>query len=113
MSIDINKVIRKTKDEKRTIAVNVKVTPTESEWMGKHNVSPSLLFREALAELMVDQNKQVPKPTEVLKQCWNDIKTNHPLKKTKNKYAKGIADSLNLKGGSTKRNGRPKTRRNC
>jgi len=111
MDIDITKVTRKASKEKRTIAVNIKVSPSESEWMSKRNVSPSLLFRESLKQLM-DEEKKISrvltsplvdsdgrivdgfKPVKTLKDCARDIKQNHPFKKNDNRFKRGIKDSV-------------------
>lgn len=40
------------KVQKKEIVMTIRTTKEKSEWMRKHNISPSMLFDKALEELM-------------------------------------------------------------
>ncbi len=53
--MNIDKVKKKQR-ERRDVSINIKTTLSYSKWMAKHEVSPTLLFHEALKEIM-EKNK--------------------------------------------------------
>lgn len=48
--MDIKKVQR-DRPEKKSIPINLRITPTISKWLRDNKVSPQLLFDEAVKEL--------------------------------------------------------------
>jgi len=49
--MEINKVKKKKKKPKK-VMISLLISPEVSKWMSKKNVSPTLLFNEAVEELM-------------------------------------------------------------
>jgi len=57
--MEIQKIQRK---EKKSVMLSFRITPSESKYMRENNISPSLLFREALKELILtNKEKEVKK----------------------------------------------------
>ena len=52
--MDIQNIQRK---EKKVIRINLKTTKKVSSWLKENNVSPQLLFDEAVKELMIKGGK--------------------------------------------------------
>jgi hypothetical protein len=45
------KDVRKDSKERKTIRINLKITPSTAKWMKKNNISPQGMFDIALQEL--------------------------------------------------------------
>lgn len=57
--MEIQKIQRK---EKKSVMLSFRITPSESKYIRENNISPSLLFREALKELILtNKEKEVKK----------------------------------------------------
>ena len=56
--MEIDKI--KYKKPKKTRRLNLKTTKQISEWMAENQVSPQLLFDEAVRELMEKKSKKKP-----------------------------------------------------
>ncbi len=50
-TMDIHKIIRKPKEEQRTVLVTIRITPEMSRWLKSKNYSPSSIFNEAVKDL--------------------------------------------------------------
>jgi hypothetical protein len=45
----------KKRNERKTVRINLKITPAISKWMRRHQISPTALFNEAVRELMENE----------------------------------------------------------
>ncbi|MBI2102682.1 hypothetical protein HYT55_02490 [Candidatus Woesearchaeota archaeon] len=49
--MDAHKIVRKPKDQQRTVLITIRITPEMSLWLKGKNYSPSSIFNEALKDL--------------------------------------------------------------
>jgi len=50
--MEIQKVKRKPEEDVKSVQIGIRTTPVISKWMTENNISPSLVFSEAIKELM-------------------------------------------------------------
>ena len=55
--MEIKKIQRDDRPEKAKVSISFRITKTHSDFMRKHNISPTMLFREALNDLMEKENE--------------------------------------------------------
>jgi len=53
--MEIEKIKRPSKQTNKTIPINLRITPEVSKWLKKKGISPTLLFDEAVKELMENE----------------------------------------------------------
>tara|TARA_Y100000031_G_scaffold78943_1_gene86906 strand:+ start:70 stop:264 length:195 start_codon:yes stop_codon:yes gene_type:complete len=56
--IDIKKVKKKNPEEMKSVRMQIRTTPKISKWMKEHEISPSLVFDQAVEELMKKEKEE-------------------------------------------------------
>lgn len=49
--MEIHQILRKSKEQQRTVLITIRITPEMSAWLKDKNYSPSSIFNEALKDL--------------------------------------------------------------
>lgn len=49
--MDLTKLTKKPKSERKTVRINLRITPICSQWLTKNNLSPQRIFDGACKEL--------------------------------------------------------------